>query len=473
MKKMMKGAAVVLAATMVLGCGITASAKAPTYGFTITEVDTIEDPDRSLNTLNDALLDVKEDNLARFLNYKGEDVLDRDIIGAKYLGKNLYTVYEATDDTTSINHSALVNDEGKVLIPFEAAMISWCDSLYGSKDRFLKVVYATEETTNKDECMIYTTDAMFSLKPEDGDKMYKGYALIFDTEKGAFVDDVKITNNDKYAVAECGDSFAVESADRKTTTLYDASGKKILDLEDGNIVVTEKYILKDNYSEGVVYDSTGKELFKSDKRLAKIEGSPDYLTEYDSDSETYTIVDLTGKAYEDTATKDYLTKGYNDYFLLENDDDEVSYVMDLTGKHVIEAPKGQDLTALKDGFYFSETDDDIYTVYCVDGKTSLPSAGSPYSLALTASEDDEDLYVMATGGYDISVGDGYSSSLDKFGLVTVTNSDSLRGVYDTITGSQILPEKYNTIKFIGQYLYAYDEEAGKWFLYSVEGPVAE
>lgn len=142
---------------------------------------------------------------------------------------------------------------------------------------------------------------------------------------------------------------------------------------------------------------------------------------------------------------------------------------DASGKKILDLEDGNIVVTEK----YILKDDDIYTVYCVDGKTSLPSAGSPYSLALTASEDDSDLYVMATGGYDISIGDGYSSSLDKFGLVTVTNSDSLRGVYDTITGSQILPKKYNTIKFIGQYLYAYDEEAGKWFLYSVEGPVAE
>ncbi|MBQ2061288.1 MAG: hypothetical protein II458_01260, partial [Oscillospiraceae bacterium] len=48
------------------------------------------------------------------------------------------------------------------------------------EERYLLVVYGTEETKNEDEAFFYATESWFSIQPEDGDVFYKGYAKVYD-----------------------------------------------------------------------------------------------------------------------------------------------------------------------------------------------------------------------------------------------------------------------------------------------------
>ena len=149
-------------------------ATVPEYSYTATKGGSVSS--KYLYTYGGLAYETVDDNSVRVYLADGnlfpEDGAISDI---DYLGYGLYALRKISDD--NVNTVALVNTDGEVLIPFEAASIDWVDAEDETQHRFLKVIYTTEPVESKDDCFIYFTSKVVALAPSEGDLLFDGYAF--------------------------------------------------------------------------------------------------------------------------------------------------------------------------------------------------------------------------------------------------------------------------------------------------------
>ena len=103
---------------------------------------------------NDGLVHVEGENYT-FCDLKGNIVDNRPLEDIAYLGWDLYSVTFRNDG--EINSTGLVTAEGEVLIPFDAAIVTFPDEQTEDvRPRYILVYTGTEETPNKDEALYYS-----------------------------------------------------------------------------------------------------------------------------------------------------------------------------------------------------------------------------------------------------------------------------------------------------------------------------
>ncbi len=109
------------------------------------------------------------------------------------------------------NCCGLASEDGKLLFPCSAAIIERInDNNNAPTSAVLLVTYATEETTNKNEAMLYSYKKEelfdFHFSPGEGDTLYKGYVLFYDLKRQDFIPNLKKTDNSGYEIV-VGDSI--------------------------------------------------------------------------------------------------------------------------------------------------------------------------------------------------------------------------------------------------------------------------
>ena len=166
-------------------------------------------------------------------------------------------------------------------------------------------------------------------EPGKNDTLYKGYAKIYDIQNQRFVSGLEFEHVDKYdTVNIVGNSILIQNPD-ETHTLYDADGKKLLDL-NSRVDFNENVIIErsETNSGCRVYDDTGKEISKSGESLTPLSSSTSgYLSYYDSGK--YVVIDVRGNKIltADTVYSEnhntFKTKGDGPYIILDENGSEL------------------------------------------------------------------------------------------------------------------------------------------------------
>ena len=265
-------------------------------GWTVKELGAVGSGDGTLTLRSDGTAvryEMDADNNVLYIpvNYMGEQISDERYA---YFDKLLPGLYTVTSFEDTVNCNGLMSETGELLIPCECGMIKTItpDNTENADIRFLLVVYATDETKNQDEAFFYTSDALISIHPEEGDKLYKGYAKIYDIENQRFIPDLTITNPNKYDTSVGGGLVYTKTTDGERI-VYNADGKMLyksseytsVNLGDGFYVINKE-----------VYDTEGNLLFEGEGygSFMIIKGSARFLEQYDSKTSLYTVYDYYG-----------------------------------------------------------------------------------------------------------------------------------------------------------------------------------
>lgn len=435
------------------------STKPDDRGYALTQVGTIKDLDRNMMIRNDMLYQVNGEDIKVF-DYLGREQKDLQINNGAYLGYGVYAVQSTSGD---INSVGLMTQDGKVLIPCEAAKIDWPKSSQSSTDRYLIVTYTTGVTTNADECFIYETDSMISWGPQEGDTMYTGYAKVYDLKNKCFVSNVKITNNDSYAMQPCGDNFFVtDEAD--VSILYNAKGENVfqtarrVDIADAIFVVYDSGTYR-------VYDSNGKQTYTSNKSISVIKGNGGYIARYQDDR--YMIMDRNGNQVGGMVVENVYSE-QDGIFRVKNNG---KYgLLHANGTVVLPCDKYTGVNWIGCGIYLADYSvDGGYGYALVDAngviKDGLPSSGI-YDLKIM---DGEKAFVINDGDYTLTLEDSYPIKLGMAMIGAESDSNGLYGVFDLFTGKQLLPYEYEKVAAAAGYLYAFKN--GEWTVYQIVGPL--
>lgn len=431
------------------------------YAYVLTEVGTFQDPERALSIQYDALLQI-EGKTAKLLSYLGESKNDVVISGIEYMGQGVYVVQAASEE---INSVGLISQDGEVLIPCEAAKIDWPSDTYSKSSRYLRVIYTTGETTNMDECFIYTTDSGWSFSgPQEGDTMYTGYALVYDLEARAFVDNVVITNSDSYSMQTCGNNFTVKD-ESGITKLYNPKGEVLFQTARNINVGAGTFIVSDNGTYRV-YDENGNQTYTSNKGLFLLSGNGGYIYKYENDRDV--IMDRNGNQVAGAVFEGVYSE-MDDVFKVKNNG---RYgLVHANGTVILPCDAFADnISYLNFGLYYVGVMNDSGYTYTLIGPNGiiandLPS-GFTYNLK---AMDGEQVFVVNDGDYTLTIEDEYPE-VPVIGLLAAqSDSNGLYGVFDLFTGEQLLGYEYEVIEAAAGYLYAYKN--GAWTVYQIDGPV--
>lgn len=161
---------------------------------------------------------------------------------------------ELTEEVSSLNRFGALSLDGRAVVPEEYATLESA----GGDGRYVIATKVTEKTANKDEAIVYIKSATFSVAPADGDPMYKGEWVVFDTQTGNQVPGV--TGTSYASVYVYGDFIRYTAADG-TKHIVDASGMELRSdavlYDNGTYVVQEPSV-------ATVYRADGSVLFTYD-----------------------------------------------------------------------------------------------------------------------------------------------------------------------------------------------------------------
>ena len=428
--------------------------KAPEYKYEIKEESSFSIDKKSMAFQKDAA--VKKDGDKYYLvGADGKSLVkdkkgnDQDIVGVDYLGDGLYAV---ATNKNEINSTGLVNSKGKTLIPFEAALIKKDDTL-GSRDaKFLKVAYATDKTTKKEECFVYSTDQIVSLSPGSNDTMYKGYATVYSIDKDQMVKDIKITDGSPSSFKDLGDSFLLKKDN--TYTMYDASGKSLWSGEYAT--VTGTYVIANAKSTYSIVNSLGKETYSTKDNINSISDADGVFKLKVADKQ-FTAIDKDGKKVLD---KTYSAINYADDGMFEAGEGSDESVVDGKGNAIVKA--SSTFKKVLPGYCTTKSNNEY--VLIKSGEKLTSGTKGTFDKLLVQTKDDEYL-ILNDGKKTISL---YSVNIIAPGLVRAHSNKSSTeyGLYDLFTGEKLLDEKYEAIEVAGDYVYAYAN--GTWTTYKFE-----
>lgn len=429
--------AALLAFTCTGATAVSAAGTAPS----LQEAGAIEDPDGNLRFsygLNGVLYTEKEDM------YQLCSDLGAEVEGAAYADIDEVTdgYYVARREEDGMIQSCLIKEDGTVLIPYGPALI---DQL---SDRFLKVVYAEEVTENEDEAIIYFTSQMLSLGPEEDDVLYKGYLLVYDLEGERFLDNLRVTSG--YTNLYATDETVFVQDYEGTPALYDGDGTVINDDMSG---VTRVGSFFSKWQDGmtIVYSDRMERLFETTLQLSGIESRKDCLSYYEDGK--YGVLGTDGSILI-PASYEYPLRDGGENLIFDDD----------TRKGIVK-PDGTVLA--EDAFDYISFENGYYVAYYPDGDNDvlISSDGTVYSniegsipdtlVSIRTGEESYSVYVIEDGDYTLELADASPA-----GLHLVRGRDSASGKYglfETVTGTQLLDYEYSAIETAYGKLYAYKD----------------
>lgn len=386
-----------------------------------------------------------------------DEVVDFDALGDYYILRN-----DSFDN--NVNAAGLFAADGTQLIPYEAAIIEWLDTSYSYTDdtaphRFVEVTYSDGLADDSSEAYFYVYSGYFSTAPSEDDVLYKGHGRIFDTETRQFVPNIELTNP-ALDVYECGDSIVI--GDGNVVTMYDANGNELVKSGEGyynyaSSCVGNGIFMIENGTGYVVYDDTGKELYTSENIVSLVSSTSGYLRQYTDDS-LYIILDSTGKQVL-PGKYDYVSEESCGYITVGLEDGS-GQIIKADGTVIAEGKDAYSFYSIIPGYYYTE-EGSTYSLYgpsglVKDGISSYPSNLCVYdgTTALVVNTGAE-MTLPGSTVYDVT-----------YGLVTVKDDVSgLYGLYNLLTGAELLPCEYDDIDATDYHVYA--QKGDNWDIYSI------
>lgn len=355
----------------------------------------------------------------------------------------------------NVNSTGLVTMDGEILIPCEAALIEWIDTR-STEYRFLSVIYGTEVTTNKEEAAFYVHEGMFSIYPEEGDVLYKGYGKIYDVVNKQFVGDLKLSLDGYVGVDACGDCIVLEDAEG-IAYLYDCDGNLIKQTAKLN-GVGNGYIVCYDSGSYEVYDTTGTLRLSSKDSLGTVTSTHGFLKK--NTNSNYVLIDLDGNQVLPDVYKS-----------IGGENNGIVEVQNVMGEHQLIRLDGEILATTTAG-YFTETgwnsgyyyfrENEKYTLIGPEGIIAEELDSYPSELVL---EKDGALLVLNEKAFNLTMDDYREAYYD--GLITVQSDETGKyGLYELYNGKQLLDFQYNEIKVMYESM-VYARQGETWTIFEI------
>ena len=369
-----------------------------------------------------------------FCDFKGNPVDDRSLQNMDYMGWGLYSVTVQVDN--DINCTGLVDAEGEVLIPFDAAIIKFpYQHTKAVRPRYVLVFKGTERTSDKNEALFYATARQFAITANDDDLFYKGTLQVFDLEARQYVSGLEFAHGTDSNFAQVGDNILVD-VDNKAV-LYSPDGKAVY-TEKGSIYYNYKYFMDRVDGQSIIMDANANQIgYESE-----------YWSKYNNSQ--YTAINSKGEPVLDGVwysiygeTKDrFRVKNVGDtaYSLVAKDNSVIA-----SGPNMFEAdPLGYQC--------FGETKN--YTVVTPGNRIYEGLEESNENLVFT--KDDDAYYLVLNTGEFVSANDCDLDDVGR-GVIALENDDDKYAAIDAFTGKELLGFEYDEIDDINDdYFYAKD-----------------
>ena len=381
-----------------------------------------------------------EGEKAYFCSYDGKDVDSRALLNMDYLGWGLYSV---TLEGDTVNTTGLVSADGKVIIPFEAAIIEWPREVPAKEQpRYILVMVGTETTENQDEALFFVTDRQFAIMANEDDTYFKGTLKVFDLVEGKYVEGLEFSRGTDSSFAQVGQNIMTDLTEQDT--LYKPDGS-VAYTAQSYIYYTKDYMLDRVDSQCVILDSEGKELRRTDDNISVLSYQSPYFMKY-ADSK-YSVVDVNGNTVLPTPWS-YIYEESAGRFRVKNDSD-TAYSLIASDGSVIAA--SEDLYGADSlGFYVYGSSDN-YSLITPDNRLYEGLSGDTEDLFF--DKDDTSFLVLNTGEFAAMPG-GDADDIGK-GIFTVENDSRQYALYDTFTGKELLGFEYDQIDDVNDdYIYA-------------------
>ena len=394
-----------------------------------------------------SLIENTQDTMT-FLDCHGKPVVE-DLNSIRYMGDGLYTVSKKAS-ADNMNVCGLVTIEGDVLIPCEAASIVSPTNRDEDGIRFVEVIYATDVTDNKDDCIVYYTDNIMSMSVGEDDTMYKGYAKIFDIQEGKFVDGLEFSQAFRNSFYDLMDSFVIDQDSE--ITMYSPDGTAIWK--------TTGYIKGDTHhsisvrvdNNEYIVDSQGNDVYKSSFDLSDRDAKRDlYIVRDGEDDEKYHLIDMYGKRLLEKALP--MVSSATTNYILIRPDNKTHILLDNDGNVLLEDAESYSETAGAYGRLYME-DKSKYLITPAGIYQDVDEKAG-YHLLFTRG----DVPVILNTGENASFPFKEANSFKTLapGLLTLeesTSSGDYLDLYDLFTGEQLLPSEYTDFIFAGGYVFA-------------------
>ncbi len=355
-------------------------------------------------------------------------------------------------DSADLNVFGLVDAEGKEILPCKYATFEVLS------ERFVQAVTVTEQTSVKDEALMFYTQRMFAgITPSDDDILFKGKWEVYDIENGKMVDGVS------------GTVSASVSAKGANISYYDDAGQSVTVNVDGVDIPGDASFAENGYyrihenGEYLVFDDKGNKIFSiSDEDCYTVSVDEEYIIVRDN-SDCYYLVDFTGKTVSDK---------FNDMPYFEGEYVAINgNIYDRSAKLIAEGSY-EDVyydDVLGRGYFFKEGDN--YTFVKPDGtavETFVDEVDDvnvdSYSFGVSKKKEDGKTYAYSFADKDYSV---YGANFGSF--IIVVNDPDNRSVIDALSGEKLIGKyyDYSAVELDGE-MYIYCEtENGIYDIYRI------
>ena len=379
-----------------------------------------------------------------FCDFKGNPVDERPLMNMEYLGWGLYSVTVQIEG--DVNSTGLVDAEGEVLIPFNAAIIKFPNSHPTDvRPRYVLVLTGTEQTTNQDEALFFVTSRQFAITANEDDVFFKGTLQIFDIESKQFVNGLEYTHGTDSDFAQVGDNILVDVEDK--AVLYSPDGKAVY-TEQGSLNFNKNYISDRIDTTTVIMDANGTETYKTDAITNMVNYYSDYISVYNSGKSS--VINARGETVLGTEFT-YIYGEDKDRFRVKNDGDTNYSLVARDGSVVAQGPNMFEGDTL--GFVtFGENKN--YSVV-TPGNRVIGGLDSD-SDENVFTKDDETSYLVLNTGEFVSADGNDISAIGK-GVIALENADGKNAIIDAFTGSELIGYEYDEVDDVNDdYIYYED-----------------
>ena len=400
----------------------------------------------------------------------GEKALDYELDPKRceYLGDGYYAVAKAVseDDRRSDNGDIDRNTVGLIrmdgtevrqILPCEYAKFEFFKADFmldsGIPWRFMKVYTVEAPTDDRKDYLVFFTDRMFSIIPQEGDFIYSGHWELFDLAGEGFVPGIVSESSGNLDYNTVGNGIIVKKDGMKS--LIDAYGKELLPPQNyletgiGVVVVHEK-------DEDIVYDDLGNEMFRSPVSEGKIRAS--HLSESGYLRRGDQILDRDGTVLftEESSWGDFREEK-DGVFLYGDGKTAVSSGGTVLG----EAPEGSRwLRARGVGFFatvplgLSDSGERKTTWILSRGGIIGEDLKGRDAITFDFKDDAGNHYVFDKGTYSCAA--GVQERMLDIGLLASADSSGGWGLYDLFSGNELLGHHYGLITKTGHMIVAVD-----------------